>query len=162
MRLQTREPSARPAQLDHPAEAREEQQPQEGTRSAIGGYAACARCYTSLRSHRHLKSGSGRAFAKRRIFDRRFRSYCPVGRLVFGRDGTVYLSTAETSATSRRNPPACAARSSGSAMMDSCLRTIRSQDARAIGRRFSRSGHVTCWTCHRGSTQPPLSRPIPQ
>ena len=22
--------------------------------------------------------------------------------------------------------------------------------------------HVTCWTCHRGSTQPQLSRPIPQ
>jgi hypothetical protein len=22
--------------------------------------------------------------------------------------------------------------------------------------------HVTCWTCHRGSTQPELSRPIPQ
>jgi Photosynthetic reaction centre cytochrome C subunit len=22
--------------------------------------------------------------------------------------------------------------------------------------------HVTCWTCHRGSTQPQVSRPIPQ
>jgi formate-dependent nitrite reductase cytochrome c552 subunit len=22
--------------------------------------------------------------------------------------------------------------------------------------------HVTCWTCHRGSTQPELSRPIPK
>jgi glucose/arabinose dehydrogenase len=56
------------------------------------------------------------------------------GRLVFGRDGMVYM-----------NRPACAARSSGSATMDRFLRTIRSQDARAIGRRSSRSGTATRW-----------------
>ena len=76
-------------------------------------------------------------------------------RIVFGRDGMIYLAigipipaaaaTASSTSPLPRTRPAISARSSGCATMAACCRIIRSWARPATNRRFSRSASATRW-----------------